>query len=81
MEIENLFASVGLRTPVMRFAGVAGATAGVLYLVKPNSMFNADGTMKCWSVTAPDGTPAGQCTTVPLWRAAAGLGVTAALFV
>lgn len=81
MEIENLFASVGLRTPVMRFAGVGAATAGVLYLVQPSSMFNADGTMKCWSVTAPTGTPASQCTTVPLWLAAAGLGAAAALFV
>ena len=53
--IDDTFASLGLNSPVTRFAAVFAATSGLIMAVKPTSMFNADGSAIGFSTSGEDG--------------------------
>ena len=78
---ENMLEKVGLTTPFARGVVVGAATVGLLWLIKPGSMFMDDGEAKAFSLMAPEGTPAAETTSMPWWAVSAGAGIAFALFI
>jgi len=74
--VEGAFAAVGGRTPLGRFAVATMATAAVLNVIAPNTMFHGD-TARPWSITAPEDS---EATNLPWWVVAFAAGAISALF-
>ncbi len=82
MQVEALYAQLGLRTPLTRFAATGAAVFGVLYLVQPTLMFQ-DGKMRPWSVTTSGSSKDPSVTPTPFSIGVASVvgGAIAAIFV
>jgi hypothetical protein len=74
--------AVGMGSPVGRFVGISGITAGILYLAKPSMFFDASGKARPWSVLSlgkdVGGVPA---TIAPFWVVSLFVGFIGATFI
>lgn len=79
MQVEALYAQLGLRTPLTRFAATGAAVYGLLYLAKPSLMFE-NGKERPWSFLS-SGKSSVTPTPFSIGVAAVTGGAIAALFV
>jgi hypothetical protein len=73
---EKVMSSLGLATPLARFAAMSSLTATAIMLIKPSFAFTESGA-RPWRVSNP-GNPA--ATSVPWWLPAFGVGFISATF-
>lgn len=80
--LATALGALGMGSPVGRFVGFSGITAGILYLSKPSIFFDEAGNARPWSVLslgrAKNGVPP---TIVPFWAASLFVGFLAATFI
>lgn len=73
--LEKVAQKLGLNSPGSRGVAVGALVAGVLYVMKPELMFDATGKMRPWNVMDDSE----NATAMPIWLVAAG-AATAATF-
>lgn len=66
---EQFFMSVGLDSPVKRFAAGSVAVGGALVTLQPEMMFSG-GSPRPWSIVSQDA----EATPIPWWLVAVGAG-------
>ena len=67
--IEGAFEMAGLNSAASRGIAAGAITFGVLHYMKPNLMYQRDGTMRSYSMSDETG------TALPVWAAAGLVGV------
>lgn len=74
---QGALATLGMATPVQRFAVGTAIGALIVYAARPSISFYQDGTPKPWALTAAESE---DSTSVPFWALAALPGVLGAVF-
>lgn len=77
-KLENGFLKVGLDSPDKRFVFFNFVGGLGTWAVRPESMFDRDGTPRPWIVSSPG---LKNATTIPWWMPGLALGTMGALFV
>lgn len=75
--VEGMFSYMGMDHPLMRMLGVAGFSAGAIYLLGIPPFFDQYGRAKSWSVWSAEGE---DSIALPWWLFAILLGIFCGVF-